>query len=477
MSHENNTVSTGGLLAFATNKHIPRILGLGLFLQQLDAMILNTAIPQMAHSLGTPALSLKLAITSYLLTLALFIPISGYVADRFGTQRTFFWAMIIFLMGSVLCGFAINIETLIIGRLVQGMGAAMVTPVGRLILLKAFSRVDFLHAFATYAVVGQIGLVLGPVLGGVITTFMDWRFIFFVNIPIIGLALFWTKKFVPNFFDRENHIPFDWPGFLVFGGAAGAITFGLSWMTEEDFSDQGPWILLGMGLILAMAYYFYARKIKYPALDLNVFKIKTFWVTMLGGFCFRLSSSGVSFLLPLQLQLQFGYSAFMAGILIFPNVLAFLVARSFFKILLKRYGFKKVLLVCPIFSAFSLLGFALMTQHTSMIWMILFMVILGMAASVQYGAINTLTFADIPSQNSSRATSVSTVFQQIGLSMAICFCAGLLVVNSELSVSAVTSAVAFHLTYGILSALTLLSALVFLTLSRTDGAHLLASKK
>jgi EmrB/QacA subfamily drug resistance transporter len=460
-------------LAFATHKHIPRILGLGLFLQQLDAMILNTAIPQMAHSLNTPALSLKLAITSYLLTLALFIPISGYIADKFGTKRTFSWAMIVFLLGSVICGLAMNIEILIFGRLVQGAGAAMVAPVGRLILLKAFSRTDFLHAFAAYAIVGQIGLVLGPVLGGIITTFMDWRFIFFVNIPIILLALYWTKKSIPNYIDPENLVKFDWIGFLVFGGAAGAITFGLSWLTEDNFMDHEPWVLFGLGVLLAGIYYFYARRLKYPALDLNVFKIKTFWVTMVGGFGFRISASGVSFLLPLQLQLQFGYSAFMAGLLIFPNVLAFLTARSFFKILLKHYGFKKILLICPIFSALALLGFAFMTKNMPLWCMIILMIVMGMASSVQYGAINTLTFADVPAQDSSRATSVSTVFQQIGLSMAICFCAGLLVINSGFSVSSVMSAMAFHRTYLVLSALTLLSAVVFFKLSHENGAHLL----
>ena len=460
-------------LPIALNRHIPRILGLGLFLQQLDAMILNTAIPQMATSLNTPALGLKLAITSYLLTLALFIPISGYIADRFGTQRTFAWAMVIFLLGSVICGFSWNLEILIFGRLIQGIGAAMVTPVGRLILLKAFSRTDFLQAFATYAVIGQIGLVLGPVLGGVITTFMDWRFIFFVNVPIVLLALYWTRKFIPNYFDPGNLGKFDWMGFLIFGGAAGAITFGFSWLTEEDFSESYPWFLIAFGLILAGIYFLYARKIKFPALDLNVFKIKTFWVTMIGGFCFRISASGVSFLLPLQFQLQFGYSAFISGLLIFPNVLAFLAARSFFKKLLRYVGFKKTLLICPIFSAFALLGFGFMDKGMPVAWVVIFMVILGLAASIQYGAINTLTFADIPAQDSSRATSVSTVFQQIGLSMAICFCAGLLVINSGLSTEGVFSPLAFHRTYFILSALTFGSIAVFFKLSKQDGGHLL----
>ncbi len=461
------------LFSIHTHKHIPRILGLGLFLQQLDSMILNTAIPQMAESLGTPALSLKLAITSYLLTLALFIPISGYVADRYGTQKTLSVAMLVFLLGSVLCGVCFNIETLIFGRLIQGMGAAMVTPVGRLILLRTFSKSDFISAFAAYTVIGQLGSICGPVFGGILTTFLNWRFIFFVNIPLILAALYWVKKFIPNHYNRANLPKFDWIGFWVFGGAAGAITFGASWLTEENFSDKTPAILLGAGLILGVIYYLYARRKKFPALDLKVFRFRTFSICIWGGTIFRLGSGGITFLLPLELQIGFGYSAFKAGLLILPNAVTFLMARYCFKKILKTYGFKKCLILSPFGVALGLFGLAWMGPATP-IWIIVaLMSLIGFTSSIQFGCLNTINFAEIPSNESAPATSVSAVFQQIAFSFAVCFCAGLLVINSGFSKTAVLSQAAFHSTYLILTLVTVLSALIFLALDKKDGEHLI----
>lgn len=456
-------------LPIAKHKYIPRILGLGLFLQQLDSMILNTSIPQMAVSLGSSALDLKLAITSYLLTLAMFIPISGYMADKFGTKRTFFLALFIFLLGSLIYGLSFNIEVLIFGRLVQGMGAAFITPVGRLILLKAFSRADFLPAFSVYVMIGQLGTILGPVLGGVITTFIDWRWIFLVNIPVVLLALYFTKKKIPDYHDHSNAAPFDWLGFVLFGFAAGMVTFGLSWVTEENFTEMMPWYICGAGVVLSVIYYFYGRRVAHPSLDLSAFRIRTFWVTMAGGSLFRLSSNGLGFLIPLQLQLVYGYSPLVAGLLLFPNAVAFMVARFFFKKLLVGLGFKKVLLLFPVFSAVSLLGLAFMSGGNLIVMMTVCMVLQGFTASVHYAALNTLTFADIPAKDSSKATSLSTVVQQIALSLAVCLAAGLLLSISDVSGHPVMTSSVFQLTYLLLSFLMAFSAVVFFKLLPTDG--------
>jgi len=385
-------------LSIKANKHIPRILGLGLFLQQIDAMILNTAIPKMAESLGAPTLSLKLAITSYLLTLAMFIPISGYVADRFGTQKIFSIAMMVFLLGSVLCGFAFNIEILILGRLIQGAGAAMITPVGRLILLKTFSKMESLIAFTAYTTIGQIGLVLGPSLGGMITTFINWRFIFFINVPVVLVTLYWVSKFIPNYLE-EKKTKFDWLGFWIFGAAAGAVSFGFSWLAEESFFSLGPWILLGIGGVLSIVYYLHAINMPLPALpslDLKLFRFRTYWVSVLGGFIFRLGASGVSFLLPLQLQILMGYSAFESGLIVLPNACAFLVSKQLFQPMLRRYGFKKILITSPIVVAVSLLGYACVGVSSSLWFLGFFMVMIGFASSIQYSALNTIVFADVP---------------------------------------------------------------------------------
>lgn len=467
------TASSSALFSMHSHKHIPKILGMGLFLQQLDSMILNTAIPQMAESLGTSALSLKLAITSYLLTLALFIPISGYVADRFGTRKTFSMAMLVFLLGSVICGLSLNMPMLIIGRLIQGMGGAMVTPVGRLILIRTFPKADFLSAFAAYTVIGQLGSIMGPVLGGFLTTFLDWRFIFFVNVPLVLMALYWVKKFIPNHYDRSHLPKFDWIGFLVFGGAAGAITFGASWMTENNFSDSAPWLFLIIGGLLGVIYFLYTKRVKFPALDIKVFKIRSFSICIWGGNLFRFGTGGITFLLPLELQIGFGYSAFKAGLLILPNAVAFLVARYGFKKILKKYGFKKTLVSAPFGVALGLFGLAWVNANTSLWVIVILMIVIGLASSVQYGCLNTLNFAEIAPRRSSQATSVSAVFQQIAFSLSICFCAALLVLNSHFFHVPQLSQGTFHATYLILTLVTIGSALSFLTLHRDDGMKLL----
>ncbi len=460
-------------LSVSENKHIPRILGLGLFLQQLDAMVLNTAIPQMSVSLDTSPLSLKLAITSYLLTLAMFIPVSGYFADRFGTKRIFAAAMLVFLLGSVICGVAHSIEILIAGRLVQGLGAAMVTPVGRLILMKSFSRTDFIMAFTYYTIMGQVGLVVGPVLGGFLTTFMGWRYIFFINVPVVLLALYLVQRFIPNHVEEEFP-EFDWVGFVIFGVAAGSITFAFSWLTEQNFTHVDlPLLLLTVGICLAVVYYRHARKTPFPSLDIRIFRIETFRLATFGGFLFRIGMAGFGFLIPLQMQLQFGYNAFESGLILLPSALAFLVTKTIFKNFLQRYGFRKCLLFTPVVVVVSFIGLSWINSATPLWVILLLMTFIGFFTSLQYSFTNTLNLADIPKQESSRATSVSVVFQQLGISFSVCFCAGLLVSSSHLSGTALLGAMAFHYTYLGLSAFTLLSTLLFLQLPKTAGESLL----
>lgn len=461
------------VVSFKTHKHIPRILGLGLFLQQLDAMILNTAIPQMSLALDTTPLRLKLAITSYLLTLAMMVPVSGYLADRFGTRRCFFHAMIIFLIGSVVCGFAHDLLFLIAGRLIQGFGAALLTPVARLVLLRTFSRSDYLVAFTAYTLIGQMGLMLGPVLGGVLTSLVSWRSIFFVNVPMVLIGLYWVHHHIPNY--TETKLPrFDWFGFWLFGGAAGLITFAFSWLTEDQFNQfHTPLLLLGIGALLIVLYIWHARRTQHPSLDISVFRIRTFRAVVINSTLFRLGVAGTSFLLPLQFQIQFGYSPLISGLLIFPNALAFWASKPCFKIILHRFGFKRCLITTACLTALVLLALSWLSVGTPLWCLLVLMAALGFTSSLQYSFINTLNFADIPPGDSSRATSVGTVFMQLGLSFSVCFCAGLLVGSSHLAQTPLLSPLAFHYTYWVLSAVTLLSAVLFCQLQANDGANLL----
>jgi len=464
-------------LSKAHYKNIPRILGLGLFLQQLDGMVLNTAIPEMANSLGTEALSLKLAITSYLLTLAMFIPISGYIAERYGTQKVFLWAMIVFVIGSIFCGCSWDITTLIIGRLIQGAGAAMVTPVGRLILLKVFSKEDFLIAFTSYSLIGQIGFVVGPVLGGFMTSYINWRGIFFINLPIVLLGLFLVKKWIPNYESRDTLPAFDWIGFWVFGGLAGCFTFGFSWVTEENFSGIDPYLLLLLGVLLIFIYFFHQRNTVVPVLKLSLFKIRTFQVSLVGGSWFRVFASGLTFLIPIQLQLDLGYSPFLSGVLIFFNALGFFITRHFFKEIMSFLGFKRALISSAFITGLTLFLF-IFIDRTSPLWLIIgLLILMGLSSSIQYGALNTLGFADVEKEDAAQASSVTAVFQQLGLTFSVCLCAGLLSLMGRFKGVSTLSDIAFHWTYFFMGLMTLGSILFYVHLTQKDGQHLIKNKK
>ena len=460
-------------LSITAHKHIPRILGLGLFLQQLDAMILNTAIPQMSVALATSPLSLKLAITCYLLTLAMFTPVSGFIADRFGSKPTLLWALGIFMLGSVMCGFAHSLLALIVGRLVQGIGGAMITPVGRLVLLKSFSRSDFLMAFTAYTLIGQVGLVMGPILGGILTTFVDWRWIFFVNIPVVLMALYWVRKHVPNHYESKTP-DFDWTGFVIFGLSAGMITFAFSLLTEENFTyDLLPLILLPVGALLGIGYYFHAKRKAHPSLDVRIFNIRTFTMGCIGGTLFRLANGGFGFLLPLQLQIEFGYSAFQAGLMLLPNALVFMSTKTIFKKIAQRYGFKKPMVAMPLFAAVFYAVMALNTQTTPIWWMTLVIMAMGFFSSLQYSFMNTFILGDVPTESVSRGSSVSAVIQQLGGSFAVCFIAGLLVSSSHFTRTPLLSGFSFQITFFVLAATTLLTSALFLFLKPQDGHQLL----
>lgn len=449
--------------------YIPRVLGLGLLMETLDTSVLNTALPQMASSFHAEILTLKLAIISYVITLAAFLPIGGYLTDRWGSKHVFFVAVAVFILSSFGCGIAQNLPELVIGRLLQGMSAAMVTPVGRLILLKTFTRKEYIKAFTSLVIVGQLGVALGPTVGGGLTTFIGWRWIFFINVPI-GILLLWLiARFIPNY-REELRYALDKTGFLLFSSGLGAITFGFAWMTEQAFQDD----LLAVGLtffgfVLLGLYAWHAHYCTRPLVNFSLLRLRTFRISLIGSFVTRLPLNAPFFLLTLLLQVALGFSAFKTGLCLIPYGLGMMMTKSFFNYFLHCVGFRRFLVINPIFLAISLLSFSLINESTPF-WLIgLLIGFLGAFSSCQFSGMNTLAFADVEPKEVSNASIITGVFQQIAISISICFAAGLLILAGNFYHIAALNLTAFHAAFVCLSLIMLMSIFIFRGLKVGDG--------
>ncbi|MES2203882.1 MAG: MFS transporter [Pseudomonadota bacterium] len=453
--------------------YIPWVLGLGLLMETLDSTVLNTALPEMARSFDANILTLKLAIISYIITLAAFLPIGGYLTDRFGTQRVFFVAVALFVASSFWCGMAHHLPELIIARLLQGVGGAMVTPVGRLILLKTFSRHEYIKAFTSLVLVGQMGVALGPTLGGALTTFLGWRWIFFINLPIGIVLLALIAQFIPNYREEVKY-RLDIVGFLLFSTALGAITFGLAWMTEQAFEDDIFSIALTLvGVALLVAYAWHAKYCPRPLLNFSLVRLRTFRISLMGSFVSRIPLNAPFFLLTLLLQIEFGFSAFKSGLFLIPYGLSMALTKPFFGYILSHLGYRRSLILAPILLALTLLLFSQVTATTPA-WMIFILVgFLGIFSSFQFSGMNSLAFSDVDPKEISNASIITGVFQQLAMSVAVCFSAGMLIMIGNYYHIAALNLKAFHTTFLILSGVMLLSIFVFRQLKPGDGAGML----
>lgn len=446
---------------------IPLVVAFAFFLEQLDATIITTAIPEMSVSLGTTALRLNLALTAYMITVAVFIPVSGWMADRYGMRRIFCAAIAVFTLGSALCGMAWSLETLVAARVLQGLGGAMMTPVGRLIMLRSFPRSELARAMTFVALPAIVGPTIGPLLGGLITSSIGWRWIFFVNLPFgaAGIAFAWANVREAAFSAPQR---FDMTGFLLCAGIAGSAEMGMEALGQQLLPISMVLALFAASGALLLVYAHAAARHAAPVLDLGLLHIRSFRVALLAGGVTRIGVSAVPFMLPLLLQIGFGYSPLRSGGITFVSALGSLLVRSTSVWLLRRLGFDRLLLINTCLAAAAIALFAGATADTPHWWLLAGVFGFGIIRNIQFNAIQTLTYADIPRPQLSQATSLGGVLQQLAMSFGVSVSATLLaLVAGEGGTPRVAD---FQLVFLLVGGITLLALPGILTLTAQDGA-------
>jgi len=453
----------------------PLIVAVSLFMENMDSTVIATSLPAIARDIGTTPLALKLAVTSYLLSLAIFIPASGWTADRFGARNVFRAAIAVFVLGSIGCALSHSLHDFVFARIFQGVGGAMMTPVGRLIVVRSIDKTLLLNAMSLLTIPALIGPICGPPLGGFITTYATWHWIFIINVPIGIIGIMLATRFIPDV-RTEYPYPFDLFGFVLSGLAIGGLAFGLSVMGLEFLPDSIVAALIGVGAICAIAYVAYARRAAAPILDLELLKLPTFRASIVGGFMFRLGVGAMPFLLPLLLQIGFGLSPFQSGLITFTSALGSMFMKAAAAFVLRNLGYRNVLLYNSLVSACFLAACAGFGPGMPYAAMVAILLTGGFFRSLQFTSINTIAYAEVEPPQMSRATSMVAAFQQLSLSTGVAV--GALAVELTLrlrhtSTMAIADFPPAFLALGVLSAA---AALVFMQLPTDAGAELSGRK-
>lgn len=450
--------------------YLPWVVAVALFMEQLDTTIVNTAVPAMAESLQVAPLSLKAVVTSYILSLAVCIPVSGWMADRYGTRRVFGVAVGIFTLASILCGLALNAPMLVAGRILQGVGAAMMMPVGRLAIVRTFPKSELLRAMNFVIIPALIGPLLGPTVGGLIVHWLSWRYIFFVNVPVGLLALWLARRHMPDY-RGDAARPLDVVGLVLFGSGAALLSWLLEIFGEHQIDATSAAVLLLLSLSLLAAYVWHAREAPHPLLRLALFRVRTFRVSVVGGFVTRLGVGGLPFLLPLLYQLGLGMPAWQSGLLMMPVAAAAMFMKFISSRVLARFGYRRILIVNTVMIGAVVCLFSLVTPATPIGLIVLLGLAMGFFNSLQYTSMNSMAFADIHTPDSSMASTISSSMQQMSMSFGLA--CGSLIAGwylgdlPQTDRAAVTGAL--HYAFLTLGALTVLSSLSFWTLRPGDG--------
>ena len=388
------------------------------FIEVLDSTIIATALPRIAEDFSVPAVNLSIGMAAYLLAMAVCVPASGWVADRLGARRVFTAAIALFSIASILCGLAGSVETFTAARVLQGMAGAMMSPVGRLIVLRNTEKRDLVHAIAVLVWPALTAPVLGPAIGGFITTWFDWRWNFFINVPLGVIALIATALVIRGN-DPIIRRRFDLAGFLLTGITLGLLLWGLELLGQQQPNWRLAFVLLVAGLLTGIIACRHLRRTAEPMIDLSAMAARSFSVSVIGGTLFRTSVHSAPFLLPLMFQLAFGLNPFESGLLVLWLFAGNLVMKLFTTQALLRFGFRRILILNGLLSAATIAGFSLFSPATPYAVIAVVLFLAGMFRSMQFTAISTLTFADIPQEQMSRANGFNSMVNQLGVGLGI----------------------------------------------------------
>jgi EmrB/QacA subfamily drug resistance transporter len=450
---------------------IPLIVACGLFIENMDSTVIATALPAIAGDLRVDPIALKLALTSYLLGLAVFIPISGWVADRVGAQTTFATAVGVFMLGSIACAASSSLEAFVASRFLQGVGGAMMVPVGRLVLMRSIPKSELIPALNYLAMPALIGPVIGPPVGGFITTYFHWRWIFLINIPICVLGIWLALRFIPNFRERDQP-RFDGIGFILSGIGLSAAMLGLATLWEHMLSPRSSAICVAVGMVALAAYGWHAGRTEHPLLDLRLFRLSTFRAGVIGGALFRAGQGAVPFLLPMMLQIAFGLNPLQSGLLTFAAAVGALFMKTLTTAILGRWGFRTVLAVNAVAASVVLAAcglFSITTPH-AMIFTVL--LIGGCLRSLQFTSLNAISFAEVSQREMSQATSLMSVGQQLSMSLGVMIGAYALQGAAWIRGGPGLLAQDFQMAFFVVSVVAMTSVIYFLKLSPAAGAEL-----
>jgi EmrB/QacA subfamily drug resistance transporter len=458
-------------VALASAKRwLPWLVAVTFFMEALDTTILNTAVPTVADALDVEPLSMKAVLSSYTLSLAVFIPISGWMADRFGTRQVYLSAIALFTLGSLLCGLATNVHVLVACRVLQGCGGAMMVPVGRLTMVRTFAKSELVRAMSFVALPALIGPMLGPIAGGFIVHYFHWRVIFFVNVPVGLIGLYLVSRHLPNYRDPHSR-PLDTIGFVLFGAGVALLSYVLEVFGEHTLAGRTIVGLLAISIALLAGYAFSASRVKFPLLRLDLFAVRTFRVAVIGSYVTRLGIGGIPFLFPLLYQVGFGYSPIQSGLLMMPQALAAMSLKLLMPIVLRRFGYRLVLISNTLILGLQIALFATIDVDTA-IWLIVLQTFaFGFFSSLQYTSMNTLVYADVAEGDASGASTIASTMQQMSISFGVAaasLAAAFFVPDRE-HTSPGDLIDGIHHAFVALGVLTAISALLFRALRTGDG--------
>jgi EmrB/QacA subfamily drug resistance transporter len=450
------------------NRIVPLILAVALFMEQMDSTVIATALPAIAADLQVGPITLKLALTSYMVALAIFIPLSGWMADRFGAKKIFRLAILVFVIGSVFCAISSTLLEFVLSRFLQGMGGAMMTPIGRLVLLRTTKRSELVSAMALLTIPALIGPLTGPPIGGFITTFFTWHWIFIINVPIGLLGIVLSGIHLPEI-EAVRPPKIDWIGFFLTSMAAAGVVFGLSVVSLPALPPAIGIAATVIGIICGILYIPHARRHPAPILSLDLFRNDAFRAATTSGTIYRISTGAVPFLMPLMLQLGFGLNAFQSGMITFAGAIGALTVKFVAKRVYAGLGFRTTLLLACLGGAATTAVNGFFTPETPHVLIIVFLIFGGLCRSFFFTGNNVLSYSEISDTQASQATSIASVLQQVSLALGVAFAAFILEAASTLSGSHLQLA-DFHLAFFIVAGISLVAILPLLRLDRNAGA-------